>query len=36
MGYYDNGEYGFNVSGDVEMVRALFVGSLAMIVGGYS
>lgn len=35
MGYYDNGNYGFNVLGDVEMVWSLFVGLLVMIVGGY-
>lgn len=36
MGHYDNGEHGSNAPGDVEMVRALPAGSLAMIVGGHS
>lgn len=36
MGHYDNGDHGSNAPGDVEMVRSLPAGSLAMIVGGHS
>ncbi len=36
MGHYDNGNYGSNAPGDVEMARSLPAGSLAMIVGGHS
>ncbi|EKJ7177813.1 bifunctional UDP-sugar hydrolase/5'-nucleotidase UshA [Salmonella enterica] len=36
MGHYDNGDYGSNAPGDVEMARSLPAGSLAMIVGGHS
>ncbi|MEY8616597.1 bifunctional UDP-sugar hydrolase/5'-nucleotidase UshA [Citrobacter amalonaticus] len=36
MGHYDNGNHGSNAPGDVEMVRSLPEGALAMIVGGHS
>ncbi|MCW7760868.1 bifunctional UDP-sugar hydrolase/5'-nucleotidase UshA [Photorhabdus luminescens] len=36
MGHYDDGNYGSNAPGDVEMARSLPEGYLDMIVGGHS
>lgn len=36
MGHYDDGNYGSNAEGDVEMARSLPLGYLDMIVGGHS
>ncbi|MGL5339458.1 MAG: bifunctional UDP-sugar hydrolase/5'-nucleotidase UshA, partial [Aeromonas veronii] len=36
MGHYENGQHGSNAPGDVEMARALPVGTLDAIIGGHS